>query len=254
MASSQAKIETNTSAQAAVPANPVPVDTRKPLIELINVNKFFKVGKNIIPVLKDINLKIYPQEFVLLLGPSGSGKSTLLNSMLGLEMPTSGKVIVQGEDLTQKKMNQLAKYRYKAFGIVFQKSDWVRSLNVVQNVSLPLAINNVGTKKRLGEAMRRLKEMGMDDHANYYPSELSGGQQQKVSLARALINEPPIVVADEPTGNLDSVSADKVMNFFKELNEVQKKTILMVTHNIEYVSYASRTIYVRDGTITEGMT
>lgn len=237
------------AAPVSVPAEPA----RKPIIEVVGVNKMFKVGKNIIPVLKDVNVKLYPEEFVLLLGPSGSGKSTLLNTMLGLEIPTSGKVMLQGVDITKKKMNEMARYRHKVFGIVFQKSDWVRCVNVIENVALPLAIEGRPRKERMPKAWARLKEMGMDDHAHYIPSELSGGQQQKVSLARALINDPPVIVADEPTGNLDSVSADKVMRFFKELNEKYHKTILMVTHNIEYVSYASRTIYVKDGVITEGM-
>lgn len=223
----------------------------KPIIELQHVSKSFKVGKNTVDVLKDISLRIYPQEFVLLLGPSGSGKSTLLNTMLGLETPTSGKVVVNGEVLTEKHQNQLTHFRFSTFGIVFQRADWVRSISVINNVLLPLALNNVNYRKGLEIARSLLKEMNLEDHASYAPTELSGGQQQKVSLARALVNDPPIVVADEPTGNLDSVSAERVMNVFKGLNEEKQKTILMVTHNIEYVHFGSRTIYVRDGKITE---
>jgi putative ABC transport system ATP-binding protein len=225
---------------------------QKPLIELRHVNKSFQVGKNTISVLKDINFKIYPREFIIILGPSGSGKSTLLNTLLGLEYPTTGKVLINGQDLTQLTPNKLAKFRYRTFGIVFQKADWVRSMNVIQNVALPLAINNVGRKERMKIATERLKEMGIDDHSNYMPTELSGGQQQKVSVSRALTGNPPILVADEPTGNLDTESAGKVMRFFRDLNERLEKTLLMVTHNIDYVSYATRTIYIRDGQIVEG--
>ncbi|MFA6271771.1 MAG: ABC transporter ATP-binding protein [Patescibacteria group bacterium] len=225
---------------------------QKPLIELRHVNKSFQVGKSTIPVLKDINFKIYPREFIIILGPSGSGKSTLLNTLLGLEYPTTGKVLINGQDLTELSPNKLAKFRYKTFGIVFQKADWVRSMNVIQNVAMPLAINNVGKKERMKIATERLKEMGIDDHSNYMPTELSGGQQQKVSVSRALTGNPPILVADEPTGNLDTESAGKVMRFFRDLNERLEKTLLMVTHNIDYVSYATRTIYIRDGQIVEG--
>lgn len=225
---------------------------KKPVIELQHVNKSFEVGKNMIPVLKDVNIKIYPREFIIILGPSGSGKSTLLNTLLGLEYPTSGKVIINKQDITELSPNKLAKFRYNTFGIVFQRADWVRSLNVIQNVAMPLAINNIAKKERLETALRRLKEMGIDDHADYMPTELSGGQQQKVSVARALTGDPPILVADEPTGNLDTESAGKVMRFFRDLNERLEKTLLMVTHNIDYVSYATRTIYIRDGQIVEG--
>lgn len=223
----------------------------KPVIELKHVNKIFKVGKNDIHVLKDINIKVYPQEFIVILGPSGSGKSTLLNSILGLEYPTNGAVNVMGQDITKLDQNEIAKFRFKVYGIVFQRADWIRSINVIQNIALPLAINNRSKKDRLAVGWRLIKEVGMADHANFMPSELSGGQQQKICLARSLVNDPPIVIADEPTGNLDTVSAERVMEMFMHLNENRKKTLIMVTHNIDYVRYASRTIYVRDGRIVE---
>lgn len=228
------------------------LEKRKPIIEVERLNKNFTVGKNIISVIKNVSVKIYPQEFIVILGPSGSGKSTLMNSMLGLEPPSTGRVDVKGEHLANKKPNELAKFRFKFYGIVFQRPEWIRSLTVIQNVELPLALSGMPKSKRSKFAMERLKEIGMDDHANYYPTELSGGQQQKVTIARALINDPDIIVADEPTGNLDTKSADRVMELFKRLNEQKKKTILMVTHNIDYVRYASRTIYIRDGQIVQG--
>lgn len=221
------------------------------ILELRKIHKSYRVGKNDIPVLKDINLAIYPGEFLIILGPSGSGKSTLLNHILGLEMPTSGSIFISGINITAFSANKIAKLRHQHFGIVFQRPDWIHSINVVQNVSLPLAIHNVGRAERLTRAMEELKKAEVADFASYAPMDLSGGQQQKVALARALINDPQIVIADEPTGNLDSVSADKVMEHFRQLHEEQGKTILMVTHNTEYVRYGMRTISLRDGCVVE---
>lgn len=224
----------------------------KPIIYAENLNKTFIVGRNKINILKGVNVEIFAKEFIVILGPSGSGKSTLMNSILGLEPPTSGKVVVKDQNLANQKPNKLSKFRFHFFGIVFQRPEWVRTLTVIQNVALPLAIDGVSKKERRAIALKRLEEVGMQDHAEYYPTELSGGQQQKVTLARALVNNPDIIVADEPTGNLDTKSADLVMNMFKDLNEKEGKTILMVTHNIDYVRYASRTIYIRDGRVVQG--
>jgi len=224
----------------------------KALIELEHINKSFDLGKSVVHILRDINIQIFPTEFIVILGPSGSGKSTLLNTLLGLEPPSSGKVTLNQIDITKKKQDKIAKIRYGLFGIVFQRPEWARSLNVIQNVALPLSINGVPKVKRMKIAWEKLKLIGMDTHGKYFPTELSGGQQQKVTLARALVNNPQIIIADEPTGNLDSSSADRVMELLKNLNEKDKKTIIMVTHNIDYVRYASRTVYIRDGKVIEG--
>ncbi len=224
----------------------------QPLITVKNVIKDFRVGKEPIRILKDVSLEILPQQFVILLGPSGSGKSTLLHTLLGLEHPTSGLVSIAGERLDQKKPDDLARFRLRRIGIVYQKSDWIRSLTVLENVAFPLAIMGVRRKEREERAMILLKQFGMDVRANFRPTELSGGQQQKVQIARALVNNPSILVADEPTGNLDTESAERVMQTFKGLNEEKKLTIIMVTHNMEYVHYATQTIYVRDGKILSG--
>lgn len=225
---------------------------KKPIIELQHVFKSFIVGKDNIAVLKDINLKVNQKEFIIILGYSGSGKSTLLNTILGLEPPTSGKIVINGEDITKISANKLARFRYRTYGIVFQRADWIRSLNVINNVAFPLAIVNTPRKKRMDLALKILNDIGIGDHANYYPTELSGGQQQKVCLARALITDPPIIVADEPTGNLDTDSAERVMQTFKDLNDNLQKTVIMVTHNVDYVRFGTRTIYIRDGKILEG--
>jgi len=227
-------------------------EKKKPIIELKNIIKEFQVGRSTIRVLKDISADIYPQEFIVILGPSGSGKSTLLNTIIGLEIPTSGNVIVNGKDLTKMSLDKLANYRLKEYGVVYQKPDWIKALSVLQNVAFPMAIASKSTKESNDKAMELLKRFGMEDHADYSPAELSGGQQQKVEIARALIMDPNIIIADEPTGNLDTDSAEKVMNIFTGLREEMKKTIIMVTHNIEYVRYATHTIYVRDGRVLEG--
>lgn len=225
----------------------------KPIIEIKNLNKDFRVGRNYIRVLREVNLAISEHQFTVILGPSGCGKSTLLNSILGLERPTTGRIKVRGEELTRKKDDSLAHFRHEKFGVVYQRPDWIKSINVLQNVAFPLAISNVSKKEREEKAWQLLKRFGIDDHAHYQPNELSGGEQQKVSIARALVNDPKILVTDEPTGNLDTDSAQKVLAIFKELNEQQKVTIIMVTHNLEYVSYATNTIYMKDGRILTGL-
>ncbi|MDD5341988.1 MAG: ABC transporter ATP-binding protein [Patescibacteria group bacterium] len=222
---------------------------KKPIIKLEGVGKSFKVGNEWVKILKNINLEIFPREFVVILGPSGCGKSTLLNTILGLEKPTSGRVIIRGHDITNYNLDQLAQFRLKKFGVVYQRPDWLRALNVIENVALPLAITDIPKKYRLNRALELLRKLKIDHRAYYNPTELSGGQQQRAVIARALINNPWIVVTDEPTGNLDSESADNVMQIFRSLNEDSKRTLIMVTHNIDYVHYATRTVYMRDGEI-----
>ncbi|MFH1207332.1 MAG: ABC transporter ATP-binding protein [Patescibacteria group bacterium] len=224
----------------------------KPLIIVKNVVKEFRLGKEPVRVLENVSLEILPEQFVILLGPSGSGKSTLLHTLLGLEHPTSGQVTIAGERLDLKKPDQLARFRLNRIGIVYQRSDWIRSLTVLDNVAFPLAILGIRRRERETRALALLKQFNMDQRAKFLPSELSGGQQQKVQIARALVNNPSILVADEPTGNLDTESAEKVLQTFKVLNEKKKLTIIMVTHNMEYIHYASQTIYVRDGKILSG--
>jgi putative ABC transport system ATP-binding protein len=221
------------------------------IIVVEKLNKDFKVGKNNIRILKEINVKIRPHEFTVILGPSGCGKSTLLNTILGLERPTTGRIVVDGYDLSDKTVDDLCDFRLNKIGVIYQRPDWIRSLNVLQNTAFPMALRNAPKKEREEKAMELLKKFDIADHAYYSPTELSGGQQQKVELARSLINDPSILVADEPTGNLDSESAEKVMDIFKKLNEDNKLNVIMVTHNIDYVRYATRTIYMKDGQVLE---
>ena len=223
-----------------------------PLIEVKNLSKDFVVGKDRIRILKDINVDIDEKKFVILFGPSGCGKSTLLHTILGLEKPTSGTVTINNIKLETKSEDQLSDFRLNNIGIVYQRPDWVRSLNVLENLSFPLAVKGERKKERMDKALTLLKEFDLIDRAYFRPAELSGGQQQKVEIARALVNDPKILIADEPTGNLDTNSAAKVMDLFKNLNEKRNLTIIMVTHNMEYVQYASQTIYMRDGKVLSG--
>jgi len=225
---------------------------KKPIIELKNIIKEFRIGKTMMRVLKDISLQIFPEEFVIILGPSGSGKSTLVNTILGLERPSSGSVVVQGRELTKLSLDQLARMRLKSFGVVYQRPDWVRSLSVLQNVAIPYQIMGRSTRESNKRAHELLARFNLDDHAKYSPVELSGGQQQRVEIARSLMIDADIIVADEPTGNLDSYSAEKVMEIFENLRKELHKTVIMVTHNMEYVRYATKTIYVRDGRVFQG--
>jgi len=222
---------------------------KQPIIKIENIKKSFKVGKNLIPVLKDINLDVFPDEFSLITGPSGCGKSTLLNTILGLEKPDSGRVLVENKDIYQKKEDQIAKFRHQKFGIVYQQSNWIRSLNVIENIAFPLYLSGLSEKKAILKAKEYAELFKVIEFEKYHPLELSGGQQQRVAIARALVTEPKIILADEPTGSLDSTAAADIMYAFKFLSDEFKKTIILVTHNPEYDSYATMIVKMMDGQI-----
>jgi putative ABC transport system ATP-binding protein len=223
----------------------------KPIIEVKNVYKSFKVGKGEVPVLKGINLQIEAGEFVIIFGPSGCGKSTLLNTIVGLEKPTSGEVTVIGEKFYDKKPDERATIRRRKFGIIHQQPSWVKSLNVIENVAFPLCIEGESERKALKRASVILNLFRLEEFEKNLPTELSGGQQQRVTVTRALISEPLILIADEPTGNLDTVSAADLMYALQFLNSESKRTIIMVTHNPEYESYADKVVKMEDGRIKE---
>lgn len=224
-------------------------EEKEPLIEVIDVCKDFKVGKSIERVLNNINLKIYDGEFVIIFGHSGSGKSTLLNTIMGLEPPTKGTVKFRGRDIYRLNEDELAEYRRQYIGIVSQQPNWLKSLNIMENVAYPLMISGENRKEAYKQARRKLKDLDLEHFCKYTPTELSGGEQQKATIARALTTNPEIILADEPTGNLDSVSGEKVLNIFKDINTNSKRTILMVSHNPNYYVYASKLVYMADDEI-----
>lgn len=227
------------------------MSSKKPIISLKNVEKSFQVKKGKVEVLKDVDLDIYPGEFVIIYGPSGCGKSTLLNTIVGLERPTKGEVIVRGQDIYELSADQRAVIRRQKFGIIYQQPSWIKPLSVVENVAFPLNMVGTSERKSIARAKKVLYLFSLDEYVKNMPTELSGGQQQRVSVARALITNPWILVADEPTGNLDTVSAGDLMYQFKFLNEESKRTILMVTHNPEYEKYATKIVRMKDGKITK---
>ncbi len=220
-----------------------------PVIKCQNITKEFGSGKARARILKGVDLEIYPSEFVILFGPSGCGKSTLLNVIAGLEPPTSGKVFIRGQDITQLSSDEAALYHRTKIGMVFQAYNLIRTLNVWDNVVLPQVFAGISKKRRFERAKSLLREFDLFSRAKLLPSELSGGQQQKIAIARSLVNNPWILLVDEPTGNLDSKSAQEVMAVFKDLNENKKRTILLVTHNPKHLYYANKIFYMKDGII-----
>jgi putative ABC transport system ATP-binding protein len=196
-----------------------------------NVRKVYRRDAQEIVVLDGINLQVPEGEFVALMGPSGSGKTTLLNLVAGIDRPTSGKVIVGGTDVTALSEGQLAKWRTRSVGFIFQFYNLIPVLTAVENVELPLLLTKLSKKQRRERALTALKVVGLADRAKHYPRQLSGGQEQRVAIARAIVTDPTVLVADEPTGDLDAKSAEDILNLLATLNGEFKKTIVMVTHD-----------------------
>lgn len=200
-------------------------------------------------VLRNVSLSFQEGEFVIIFGPSGSGKSTLLNLIAGLEWPTAGRIMIRSRDLTKYDNEQLARYHRLKMGMVFQSFNLIKSLNVWENVALPQTADGVRYGRRQRRAKHLLKLLGLGQFMNRHTNELSGGEQQRVAIARALVNNPFLLLVDEPTGNLDSKSADDVMRILHGLHYHSKHTIILVTHNPDYLHFASRVIYIQDGEI-----
>lgn len=220
------------------------------IIKIENLKKSFKVGYGEVEVLKGINIEIKRGEFVIIFGPSGCGKSTLLHCLLGLENPTSGTVFMEDKDYYAMTEDERALYRRHKVGMIYQQSLWIGSLKVIENLSFPLHLLNVPEEQILDKALKALTVVGMNDWQNYIPTELSSGQQQKINLARALMIDPILIVADEPTGNLDTVSGQELLDTFNKLVD-QGKTIIMVTHDLEYLKYATKIFHIVDGMVVE---
>lgn len=223
----------------------------KTLIKTVNLIKSFKIGKETeVQILKGIDVTIEKGDFVIIFGPSGCGKSTLLHTLIGLEAPTSGSLLVDGNDFYNQSEDKRAIFRRHHVGIIYQQPLWISSLNVVQNVEFTLNLLNYNSDLIKEKATTALTTVGMNDWMSYKPTELSSGQQQKISLARAISIEPVMLVADEPTGNLDTVSGQELIQNFLKLNK-QGVTILMVTHDLEYLKYGNKLIHMIDGKVVE---
>jgi putative ABC transport system ATP-binding protein len=218
------------------------------VIKLVNLCKSYQVGDMEVPILKNIDISVKKGEFVAIMGPSGSGKSTLMNMIGCIDRPTCGQVIVMGKDINQLNDPELAKLRGFEIGFVFQNFNLVPRLTAIQNVALPTYANVKPSVNGTKRAKELLEMVGLSDRLNYKPSELSGGQQQRVSIARSLINDPSLILADEPTGNLDSKTGDEIMNIFADLHK-KGRSIIMITHDPDLAKYADRVVYLKDGVI-----
>lgn len=219
------------------------------VMELKNVFKIFEspAGESI--VLEDINFKINRGEFISIVGPSGSGKSTLLNIIGGLDKPTSGEVIINGLNILSLNESEIAQMRNNLIGFIFQSFNLINRTSVQKNIEIPAIIMGMNKNLRHYRSQKLLELLGIKDKTEYKPMDLSGGQQQRVAIARALINDPTIILADEPTGNLDTKTGEEVFGLLKMLTNKYKKTIIMVTHNQELAVETDRTIFIRDGKI-----
>jgi len=231
---------------AAEPAAP----TREPLVVIRDLTKYYVRGDQVIPVLVGIDLDIQAGDFVALMGPSGSGKSTLLNLLAGIDKPSSGEIRVAGVDIARLSEAELAAWRSANVGFIFQFYNLMPVLDAFDNVELPLLLTSLSRKERRERVDTALALVGLTDRKEHYPNELSGGQQQRVAIARALIGDPTLIVADEPTGDLDRTTAEEILGLLERLNREVGKTIVMVTHDPKAAEKAHRVIHLEKGVLT----
>ena len=222
-----------------------------PLVELKDIHKSFKLGNESIEILHGIDLIVEKGEFVAMMGPSGSGKSTTMNILGCLDKPTSGQYFLDGKDVSKLNRDQLAAIRNSTIGFVFQGFNLLQRTSALENVELPMLYAGIGARERHRRAKEALERMGLGERLNHEPSQLSGGQQQRVAIARGIVNKAPILMADEPTGNLDSKTSDEIMRLFQRLNEDEGITIILVTHEPDVAAFAKRQLLFRDGLILE---
>ena len=238
-----------TQNDAPQPVSPVP-ETKKPLIEMHGIRKSYYIGKpNELEILHGIDLTVYPGEFVAIVGESGSGKSTLMNIIGVLDKPTSGEYTLDGINIHDAKDNQLADIRNRKIGFVFQTYNLIGRQSALKNVELPMLYAGVPGGERTRRAKEWLERVGMGERMKHQPNELSGGQKQRVAIARAMVNEPALILADEPTGALDSQTSRTVMDLFHEMHNTYHKTIVLITHNPELADECERVLTLRDGLI-----
>ncbi len=223
--------------------------SRKEIIGIKSVSKIYNLGNTVVKALDNVSLSIFENDFISIMGPSGSGKSTLMNIIGCLDVPTKGSYKFNDEKISQMKDSQLADIRNQKIGFVFQTFNLLPKLNALQNVEVPLVYSNLNRYKRTEKAKEALKIVGLSNRINHKPNELSGGQRQRVAIARALVNKPSIILADEPTGNLDSKSGSEILNFFDDLHKAGN-TLIIVTHEKSVAKRAKRRIEIFDGKIT----
>ncbi|MGL2986551.1 ABC transporter ATP-binding protein [Flavobacterium sp. RSSA_27] len=220
----------------------------KPLIKITNIKRNFQLGNETVYVLKGIDLEINKGEYVALMGPSGSGKSTLMNLLGCLDTPTSGNYVLNGKDVSKMRDDELAEIRNKEIGFVFQTFNLLPRTTALDNVALPMIYAGYSKKDRVNRATEVLTQVNLSDRMDHQPNQLSGGQRQRVAIARALVNKPSIILADEPTGNLDSKTSVEIMKLFGDIH-AQGNTVILVTHEEDIAAYAHRVIRLRDGLI-----
>ena len=219
------------------------------LIDIEHVEKIYKRDQIEVPVLNDINLQVPEGEYVALMGPSGSGKTTLLNLIAGIDQPTRGRIVIGGKDIATMSQTELAAWRSHSIGFIFQLYNLLPVLNAFENVELPLLLTKLSKRERRQHVETALSIVGLADRMDHYPRQLSGGQEQRVAIARAIVSDPKILVADEPTGDLDAKSAEEILELLKRLNEEFRKTIVMVTHDPKAAARAHRMIHLDKGVL-----
>ena len=228
---------------------PVPTELA---IRTLNLTRTFEVGETIVEALRGLNLEVIKGQFVALVGPSGSGKSTFLNLVGGLDRPTGGELWVDGMELSASKERALTEHRRRRVGFVFQSFNLLPRLTALENVALPLIFVGVPERDRLDRARELLVQVGLAERLEHRPTQLSGGEQQRVAIARALVSHPTIILADEPTGNLDTATGAEILSLLRRLNRDQGTTLLLVTHDAEAAGFADRVVRLRDGQIADG--
>ncbi|RJQ21718.1 ABC transporter ATP-binding protein [Candidatus Woesearchaeota archaeon] len=221
----------------------------KPIIELKNVWKTYRLGETNVHALQGINLRVEQGEFIAIQGPSGSGKSTAMNLVGCLDTPTRGDVYLDGKNISAMSESDLAQIRGRKIGFIFQKFNLIETLTALENVTLPMTFQGIPEEERLARATALLKQFGLGERLDHRPNQLSGGQQQRVAIARALAIDPPVILADEPTGNLDSKTGKEVMEFLREMHKHHGKTIVLVTHDDILATRADKIAFLKDGQI-----
>lgn len=222
---------------------------KEPVIQVKDLYKIYRLGEEKVRALNGVDFTINRGEFCSIVGASGSGKSTLLNMLAGLEKPTKGEIVIAGEHIETKKENQLVAFRREHIGFIFQSYNLLPTLSAIENVALPLTFQGIGRKARTKRALQLLNLVGLSTHIKHKPTQMSGGQQQRVGMARALVVEPEIIFADEPTGNLDSVTSEDMMELMRKIVYERNQTLVMVTHDDHLAGYADRIIRIKDGKV-----